>query len=69
MKRSTGVDARKQAQQEFELLDSKPKFRNGRKQAGELRRGAVCYMPVKLCLALSPLRCNWDGDLRKGSVG
>ena len=65
MKRSAGVDARKQAQQEFELLDSKPKFSNGRKQAGELREGAVGYMPIKFCLVLSPLLCNWGGGSQK----
>lgn len=41
MKRSAGIDQRRHAQQEFELLNSKPKSRNGRKQAREFREGAV----------------------------
>lgn len=41
MKRSSGIEERRPAQQEFELLNSKPKSRNRRKQAGEFREGAV----------------------------
>lgn len=48
MKRSAGIDEKRHAQEEFKLLNSKPKSRNGRKQAGEFREGAVCYMPVEL---------------------